>query len=324
MDLTFLALAAAQILSVQTIAYALAAMGLSLQFGFTGLLNFGQAGFMAVGGYCFAITTVILGWPIWASFLIAIAGCVLFALILGIPTLRLRADYLAITTIAAAEIVRYSVQTPGISQFTGGPDGINGAGRTFDELNPIPPGVYGVGAFSLNAQGLFIAIVGWSFVILAGLLLWRLVHSPWGRVIKAIREDEDAVRSLGKNVYLFKLQALIIGGVLGGIACIILIIPTSLQPNNFGTQTTFFLVTIMLLGGATTVIGPVLGAVIFWVVLSLSDGALSLLVSQDLLPISSVQQGPIRFIIVGVALMLIVVFKPQGILGKKRETYFSA
>ena len=299
-------------------------MGLGLQFGFTGLLNFGQAGFMAIGGYCFAIPTVNFGWPIWSAVAMSIIGCITFALILGIPTLRLRADYLAITTIAAAEIVRFTVQTPKISKFTGGPDGINGSSVTFDTLNPIPPGRYGFGAFSVNGQGLFMAIVGWLIVLLAGLLLWRLVHSPWGRVVRAIREDEDAVRSLGKNVYLVKLQALILGGVLGGLACIILIIPSSLQPNNFGAQTTFFLVTIMLLGGATTVVGPVIGSILFWVVLSLSDGALSLLMSADLLPISSVQQGPIRFIIVGVALMVIVIFRPQGMLGKKRETYFSA
>jgi len=111
--------------------------------------------------------------------------------------------------------------------------------------------------------------------------------------------------------------------VLGGLGTVLIIIPTSLQPDNYGTQTTFFLYTIVLLGGATTVLGPIIGSIIFWVVLQLSDGILTLLVNNHLLPLSSVQQGPIRFIIVGIALMLLVIFRPQGIFGKKTEAQFS-
>jgi branched-chain amino acid transport system permease protein len=323
MNWNFVALAFGQILSPQTIAYALAALGLTVHFGFTGLLNFGQAGFMAVGGYFFAITAVQFGWPWWASALATVFGATLFAFLLGIPTLRLRADYLSIVTIAAAEIIRYAVQTPDFADFTGGSDGINGSSHSFNSINPIPVGVYHIGVLSFNQDDLWIIIVGWTVVIVAALLVRQLMRSPWGRVIKGIREDEDAVRSLGKNVYSYKMQALVLGGVLGGLAAIIVIIPTSLQPNNYGTQTTFFLYTIILMGGATTVLGPIVGSIIFWVVLSLSDGLLTLLVNSHILPITTIQQGPIRFIIVGIALMLIVIFRPQGIFGKKRETYFS-
>ena len=323
MDWTFIPLAFGQILSPQTIAYALAAIGLAVHFGFTGLLNFGQAGFMAVGGYFFAITTVKFDWPLWASLIAAMIGATIFALLLGVPTLRLRADYLSIVTIAAAEIIRYSVQTPSIQPFTGGSDGINGSSSTFDALNPIPVGRYQIGVQIFNEDDLWIVIVGWVVVIVAALLVWQLMRSPWGRVVKGIREDEDAVRSLGKNVYSYKMQALILGGILGALGAIIQIIPTSLQPDNYGTQTTFFLYTIILLGGATTVLGPIVGSIIFWIVLSLSDGILSILVTNRILPITTVQQGPIRFIIVGAALMLLVIFRPQGIFGKKRETYFS-
>jgi branched-chain amino acid transport system permease protein len=97
-----------------------------------------------------------------------------------------------------------------------------------------------------------------------------------------------------------------------------------LQPDNYGTQLTFFLYTILLLGGAATVFGPVVGAIIFWVTLSLTDGLLSLAVSNHWLPITTIQQGPIRFILVGLALMLLVIFRPQGIFGKKKEAFFSA
>jgi ABC-type branched-subunit amino acid transport system permease subunit len=119
------------------------------------------------------------------------------------------------------------------------------------------------------------------------------------------------------------MQALILGGILGGLAGALFILPRSLQPDNYGTQLTFFLYTILLLGGAATVFGPIVGAIIFWVTLSLSDGILTLLVSNELLPISSTQQGPIRFIIIGVTLMLLVIFRPQGIFGKKKEAFFS-
>jgi ABC-type branched-subunit amino acid transport system permease subunit len=323
MDWNFIPLAFGQIVSPLTIGYALAALGLTVHFGFTGLLNFGQAGFMAVGGYFFAITTVKFGWPLGWALLACVIGAVLFALLLGIPTLRLRADYLSIVTIAAAEIVRYTVKTPDISPLTGGSDGINGAARDFYNLNPIPEGRYGFGVLTYNNDQLWSIIIGWLVVIIAAILVWQLMRSPWGRVIKGIREDEDAVRSLGKNVTWYKMQSLILGGVLGALGTVLVIIPTSLQPDNYGTQTTFFLYTIVLLGGATTVLGPIIGSIIFWVVLSLSDGILTILVNNHLLPITSIQQGPIRFIIVGIALMLLVIFRPQGIFGKKREAHFS-
>ncbi|WP_394770988.1 branched-chain amino acid ABC transporter permease [Lacisediminihabitans sp.] len=323
MDLNFIPLAFGQILSPLTIGYALAALGLAVHFGFTGLLNFGQAGFMAVGGYFFAITTVKFDWPLWASLIACVVGAILFALLLGIPTLRLRADYLSIVTIAAAEIVRYTVKTPSISNLTGGSDGINGSSRDFYRLNPLPDIRYGYGVLSYNNNEVWSMIVGWTVVIIAAVLVWQLMRSPWGRIVKGIREDEDAVRSLGKNVTWYKMQSLILGGVLAALGTVLVIIPTSLQPDNYGTQTTFFLYTIVLLGGATTVLGPIVGSIIFWVVLSLSDGILTLLVSNHLLPITSVQQGPIRFIIVGIALMLLVIYRPQGIFGKKREAHFS-
>jgi ABC-type branched-subunit amino acid transport system permease subunit len=324
-NLTFLPLALGEIFSPTTAAYALAAIGLAVHFGYTGLLNFGQAGFMALGGYAFAVTTVVFGLPVWLGVLMVIAVSVVFALILGIPTLRLRADYLSIVTIAAAEIIRLSVKTPEFSDVTGGSEGINGAGRIFDDqTNPLAAGRWGIGVLTYSADQWWVRIVGWSLVALACLLVWLLMRSPWGRVIRGIREDEDAVRSLGKNVYSYKMQALIIGGILGGFGGALFILPRSLQPDNYGTQLTFFLYTIILLGGAATVLGPVLGSIIFWVALSLSDGLLTLAVSQHWIPISSIQQGPIRFIIVGVALMLLVIFMPQGILGKKKEAMFSA
>lgn len=324
MDFNFIWLSLGEIASPTTAAYALATIGLVVHFGFTGLLNFGQAGFMAVGGYAFAIATLKFDAPLPMAVLATILASALFALILGIPTLRLRADYLSIVTIAAAEIIRLSVKTSELTDITGGATGLNGAAKTFNAINPFPKGNYGFGVLTYTADQLWVRVVGWTLVALACLVVFLLVRSPWGRVVKGIREDEDAVRSLGKNVFSYKMQALIFGGVLGGLAGMLFILPRSLQPDNYGTQLTFFLYTIMLLGGATTVFGPVIGSMIFWVTLSLSDGLLALGINSGILPITSVQQGPVRFIIVGVALALLVIFRPQGILGNKKEVFFSA
>ncbi|TPW71781.1 branched-chain amino acid ABC transporter permease [Schumannella sp. 10F1B-5-1] len=323
MDFNFIPLAFGEAISPTTAAYALATIGLVVHFGFTGLVNFGQAGFMAIGGYAFVVTSLQFHWPLPFAILATIVCSVIFAFLLGLPTLRLRADYLSIVTIAAAEIVRLSVKTPELTGLTGGATGLNGGAEDFQALNPFPNGQY-LGPLHMTASDLWAAICGWALVLLACLLVWALMRSPWGRIVKGIREDEDAVRALGKNVFSYKMQALVLGGVLGGLAGALFILPRSLQPDNYGTQLTFFLYTIMLLGGATTIFGPLLGAAIFWVVLSLSDGLLSLAVTNHILPITSTQQGPIRFIIVGLALMLLVIFRPQGILGKKAEVFFRA
>ncbi|MGL4240029.1 MAG: ABC transporter permease subunit, partial [Beijerinckiaceae bacterium] len=116
----------ASIFSQPTIAYALAALGLAVHFGFAGLLNMGIAGFMALGAYGYAISVLTFGLPWWAGFLVGMAAAVVFALILGIPTLRLRGDYLAIVTIAAAEVLRLLFLTTAFDSVTGSADGLAG------------------------------------------------------------------------------------------------------------------------------------------------------------------------------------------------------
>jgi len=315
--------AAQELISPTTAAYALAALGLAIHFGYTGLLNFGQAGFMALGAYGYAISTLSFGFPVWASVLVGVGASVIFALILGIPTLRLRADYLAIVTIAAAEILRLIFTTNTFDALTGSASGLQGYKDGFAALNPIPPGTYGFGPFTYNAYDWWIRIVGWTLVVIFALLTWLLMRSPWGRVIKGIREDEDAVRALGKNVYSYKMQSLIIGGVYGTLAGMIFIMPRAVVPANCQTSLTFFIYAILLLGGAATILGPVIGSMIFWVLLSFFSGFVARAVEAGWLPfMSQVQAGQLRFILVGVAIMLLVVFRPQGIFGNKKELAF--
>jgi ABC-type branched-subunit amino acid transport system permease subunit len=314
-----------ELISPTTAAYALAALGLAVHFGYSGLLNFGQAGFMAVGAYGYAISTLSFNAPLPVAVLVALLSSVVFAIVLGIPTLRLRADYLAIVTIAAAEIIRYIVTTNGLTDVTGSANGLAAFEGGFYGLNPFPPGRYNIGPLNMNERDFWIRIVGWSVVIIACLVVWLLMRSPWGRVLKGIREDENAVRSLGKNVYAYKMQALVIGGVLGSLAGIIFTLPRgAVQPANYATELTFFLYTCLLLGGLATVLGPVIGAMIFWVVLSLTQGLLYGAIEVGAITfLSNAQAGQLRYILVGVALMLLMVFRPQGVLGNKKELAFA-
>jgi branched-chain amino acid transport system permease protein len=316
--------AAAELISPTTAAYALAAIGLAVHFGYTGLLNFGQAAFMAIGAYGFAVSVLNFGLSFWQAVAIAMILSVLFALLLGIPTLRLRADYLAIVTIASAEILRYVVSTTSLKELTGGSAGLSGFATEFYAMNPFATGNYLFWPFDVTEKELWVRVFGWSIVAIATILVLLMMRSPWGRVVKSIREDEDAVRSLGKNVYAYKMQSLILGGALGTLAGIVFILPRAVQPGNYVTGLTFFIWTIMLLGGAATIFGPIVGSMIFWVLLSLTEGVLQGLVNIGVITfLSSDQIGPVRFILIGLGLMALVVFRPQGIFGNKKELQFN-
>ena len=313
---------ASYLFSPTTIAYALAATGLAVHFGYTGLLNFGMAAFMAIGGYGYAISILTFGFPWWAGVLVGVLGGALFALLLGIPTLRLRADYLAIATIAAAEVVRLMFVTELFKDWTNSAGGLSGYHQSFRDANPFPSGTYGFGPWTYNATDLWVRVVGLITLALAVLVVWALMRSPWGRVLKGIREDEDAVRSLGKNVFAYKMQALVVGGIIGALGGIVFILPSAVIPGSYSTSLTFFLWTILLLGGAATVLGPTLGAVLFWIVFAFLGALLPALANAGYLPMSGAQADVVRYILIGIVLMLIVIFRPQGILGNKREMTF--
>ncbi len=314
----------AGLLTPTILAFALATLGLAMHFGFAGLLNFGIAGFMAVGAYGYAISVLTFGLPWWAGMIMGVAASVVFALIMGIPTLRLRGDYLAIVTIAAAEILRLLFLTTAFEPVTGSADGLFGYNNSggFADANPFPPGDYGWGPWTYNEQTLWMLVFGLTVLAVATLLLWALMRSPWGRVVKGIREDEDAVRALGKNVFAYKMQALIIGGIFGALGGIVLATSTNVSPGVYVTSLTFFLWTALLLGGAATIFGPVLGSIIFWVLQAFLTNILPALAESGILPVSGIQAATLRYVLVGIGLMLIVIYRPQGIFGDKREMTF--
>lgn len=305
--------------------FAIAAMGLNVHFGFTGLLNFGQVGFMAMGAYGVGISITYYGWHPVTALIVGVLCCVVLALLLGLPALRLRADYLAIVTIAASEIIRTVMRSVSLRNFSGGSNGINGFAEGFYFFNPFDPQQeYGWGPLRFFGSQLWVVLIGWAVVALVTLLVTALMRAPWGRVIRSIREDEDAARSLGKNAYGYKVQSLIIGGVIGGIGGMVLSIGTqTVQPDAYSPPITFFLYTALILGGLGRVWTPIVGSVLFWMLLAFTDNFLREAVDNRFLGINhvmdGVQVGQIRFMLVGVGLASLMIFRPQGLFGNKQE-----
>ncbi|MEY4390972.1 MAG: hypothetical protein RLZZ400_715 [Actinomycetota bacterium] len=323
--LNILSLAVAEMVGPSTITFVLCALGLAVHFGFTGLLNFGQAAFAAVGAYGMAIGIITFKLPLLLAVGMGLVCSVIFALILGIPTLRLRADYLAIVTIATSEVFRYFMTTIGFAEVTGGSNGLSQFGKEFWAMNPIPEGDYNLGFATYRADQLYVMLVGWGCIGLGALVLTLLMRSPWGRVLKGIREDEDAVRSLGKNVFAYKLQALIIGGMFASVAGMIFVLNLSnVQPQTWTTNFTFTIWSVLLLGGAATILGPIAGGMIFLALISITQGLMGAMVDLGWLPfLTPPDVAQIRFILIGLSLMLLVIFRPQGMFGNKRETQFN-
>ncbi|KAA1417871.1 branched-chain amino acid ABC transporter permease [Nocardioides humilatus] len=313
-----------QALGPNAIVFALAAIGLNIHFGYTGLLNFGQAGFMSVAAYGLAVTTVMADLPFWLGIVMSFLAPILLAIVLGVPTLRLRADYLAIVTIATAEILRLIFGSVEFKEQFGGSNGITGYAKTYKDMNPYS-GELDLGILRFSKDDLWSVTVGWTLVALGCLLVWLLMRSPWGRVLRSIREDEDAVRSLGKNVFAYKMQALVLGGMFGGLAGLFLALKqASVVPSDYSTNITFFAYTALLIGGAARVLGPVVGSIIFWFLIAglgsifnqLTDGA------DPILPtwlMTDTQASLVRFIVTGLGLMLLMIYRPQGIFGDRRE-----
>ena len=317
-------------LGPQAIVFALAAIGLNIHFGYTGLLNFGQAGFMSIAAFGLAVSVVTWDLPLLARRSRSVwSRSVVLALVLGVPTLRLRADYLAIVTIATSEILRLIFGAVEFKDTFGGSNGLNGFAGTYRDLNPYASGI-DLGFVSFDAATCGTITVGWTLVALGCMLVWALMRSPWGRVLRSIREDEDAVRSLGKNVFAYKMQALVLGGVFGGIAGIFHILKQgSAVPTDFNTTFTFYAYAALLIGGAARVLGPVVGSIVFWFLIAglgsffgqATAGA------DPLIPdfiMTNTQSSLIRFILLGLGLMLLMIFRPQGIFGDRREIAIDA
>jgi branched-chain amino acid transport system permease protein len=298
--------------------YALVALGLQLNVGFTGIVNFGQAAFMAVGAYSMAILTVKAEISFWLALPLAILITIGFGLLVGLPSLRLRADYFAIATIAMAEVVRIFAQNA--RSLTGGNQGLSCAdddpgncyfGQWRDLSEWINDNIGTI--FFSDPETVFpLLLVVWATVIAATFALTYVTDSPWGRVLRAIREDEDAALALGKNTLRFKLQSLAISATLGAIGGFYFALNLSaVYPVSFEPLVTFFAFTVLILGGLANYRGVAFGAILFWFVL---EGTRFI----DL-PFSETRIAALRLAIGGLLLIGLMAFRPQGLFGKKEE-----
>ena len=303
--------------------YGLSAIGLNVHFGWTGLLNFGHASFMGVGAY---VTLLLMphaagregeitstGLPFIVALIIGILSAALFGLLLGLPAIRLRGDYLAIVTIAAAEIFRLLVRD--LESITGGVYGIINYTENLQKYRPNFINSLSESSGFSPSQA-WVCLVAWISILITVLFLKRLNSSPWGRALRAVREDEDAVRALGKNAVWLKLQSFMLGAGIAGLSGVLLAFNYgSLETTVFVPLLTFYVWAIMILGGVGTITGPIFGSIIFWVIISETDRLAFLLFENA----NGQQLAGVRFLLVGLLIMILMIFRPSGLLGKKEE-----
>ncbi len=294
---------------IQALIYSVVALGLNLQWGYTGLFNIGVGGFFLIGSYTFAI----LCGPFYLTHLggfglpwfVGVAGAIVLSgiagFVVGIPTLRLREDYLAIATIGIA--VTLQLVALNARGLTGGSRGAESLPRPFADLI--------TNNFWNNAVYLLLVII---VVVVVYFALEAMVRSPWGRVLKAIREDEGAASSLGKNPLAFRLQSFVIGCAIMGLGgALNASFIGFIAPTDFLPILTFEIWAMLIVGGSGNNRGAILGSVLVW---ALWTGTGSL--TQAILPSGlQVKGGALQIIIIGLVLMLMLVLRPRGLVGEE-------
>jgi branched-chain amino acid transport system permease protein len=299
--------------------YVLVALGLQLNVGYTGITNFGAAAFMAIGAYTMGILVLKAGFSFWLAFPLAVLAAMAFGLIVGLPSLRLRADYFAIATIAMSEVVRLFAQNA--RGLTGGNQGLfcDSSGACYDDAwrhfsTTVQGWLESLGWQNPDALAPLLIVV-WLSVVLFTVGLIYLTKSPWGRVLRAIREDEDAARALGKNTLYYKLQSLAIAGAIGAVAGFFLALDlATIHSDDFQPLVTFFAYGVLVLGGLGSYWGVALGSAILWGVLEATR-----FIDLPDPPFTETRIAALRYAILGLVLILVMAFRPQGMFGKREE-----
>ncbi|MDR6289163.1 branched-chain amino acid transport system permease protein [Inquilinus ginsengisoli] len=287
--------------------YSLVCLGLNLQWGVTGLFNVGVAGFFAIGAYATAILTGPdyasslggFGLPVPVGWIGAVVASGIAALVVGIPSLRLRQDYLAITTFGIAVTVQLIALN--FEPLTGGAFGLGSIPR------PL------AGAFA-TPFGFNLFYLGVSILVVAGVyaLLEILVRSPWGRVLRGIREDEAAAQSLGKHPFAFRLQAFVIGSMVMGLAGgMYASFVGFIAPEDFLPILTFQVWTMLVVGGSGSNKGAILGGIVVWAIWAASGALIDATVPTEM----QAQAAALRIVLIGVLLSGVLVVRPKGLIG---------
>jgi len=274
--------------------FGILALALNLHWGYTGLFNIGIVGFMAIGIYTMAVvskppaTTASgiggLGAPLWVGMIAGMVAPAILGLLVALPALRLRADYLAIVTIAFSEIVRFSLLSRTFQEFQIGDRtiGLGGGSGLLLPFNPLQSflDVTRLNVLQEALVGLATPVIGGNadavinsflygvlllvIVAIYYVVLSRIGRSPFGRVLKAIREDEDATKALGKNTNVVKTKAFMLGCALMGLGGVLWYMQSgAITPNTFRPRLTFFIWIALIIGGAGSNTGSVMGGAIF-------------------------------------------------------------
>ncbi|HRO11672.1 branched-chain amino acid ABC transporter permease [Amaricoccus sp.] len=292
------------------LSYAIICLGLNVQWGQTGLFNVGVAGFVATGAYASALLTTPdtpsrlggFGLPIAAGWLGGALAAGLLTFVVGAITIRLRADYLAIATFGLAVMVQLALLN--LEPLTGGPFGIGFIPRPFAATAGTPT------LFAALNLGLLLLVV-----LLLYLALERLLRSPWGRVLRAIREDETAARALGKRADRFRLQAFAIGGAIMGLAGAVQAhFIGFIAPENYLPMLTFQVWAMLIVGGSGNNRGAILGAVVVWGLWAVSSSVIASLFP----PGQQARAAALQISLIGLGLCAILLLRPRGILGEVR------
>ncbi|MGD9695282.1 MAG: branched-chain amino acid ABC transporter permease [Thermoleophilia bacterium] len=293
--------------------YAVFVLGLQVEVGDTGLINFGHVAFMAIGAYSMGLM-LTNGWPIGAAIPLAILLSAAGGLLLGIPTLRLRADYFAITTIAAGEILRIIILNE--SGTTGGPTGLRRASGPWRDFNANVLDFFDDLGMNLDRR-VPLLVLTWLVALLVGLLLVYLGRTPWRRALRAVRENEEAAAAAGTPVLSYKLQSLALGSAIAGMAGVLYtFFATTLYPEDFEPIFTFVGFAILILGGIGSYYGVVVGTLV-----------ISFIVSGTRFidfPLDADKVAALRFVLIGLIIMAIMAFRPQGLFGKKEEMHLDS
>lgn len=309
-------------LATLALIYALLAMALNVHYGYAGLLNFGHVAFFSVGAFASALATLAppgseaylaagaryqvgLGWPVWGGFLAAGAAGALLALLIGLTSVRLSSHYLAVATFASAEIVHSVLRNE--SWLTRGQSGITSVPQPGKEL------------LASAAHYPFLALGGTAVVVALLLMLTvRLTESPFGRSLRAVRDDELAARTLGRASFGLKLRAFVLGGVLAGFAGSLWTHAMGVvHVEQFVPIITFQVWLAVLMGGLGNHLGVALGA---FVLVALREGTRFLgdLPGFDAITRANPSFLPsLRFVLIGLLLILVVRFFPRGILPER-------
>jgi len=287
--------------------YAILTLALNLHFGMGGLINFGIVAYFSLGAYSYAIATQRppslldqyrfgLEWPPWAGILVAIVAAIAFALITGWPSLRLRTEYLALTTFAFAEVLNSILLND--QRIANGSRGLPAI---------YPPFADRIGGRSYNLYFMLATLVVLALVLAIQL---RIARSPFGMTLRAIRDDELAAASLGKRAQRFRLDAFLAGAAIAAIAGVMYAWYTSLvAPSLFKASVTFTAFIALVLGGVGSNVGAIVGAFVLFGAqeairfLPLSSSAAQLISSLRLVPF-------------GLVLILVLRFRASGLVGK--------